>query len=190
LAPTAAQAHLVATGMGPIYDGISHFGLSPEDFLPVIALAFWAGLRGSRSARLLLWTLPSAWLAGGLLAMAGLALPVVVLPAATSALFLAIGGLLASNAPLRPIAGALAGIALGLVRGAADLTGVSASGPHFLTLLGMCACTFATFAVATSLTLPLQRLWLIVAARVSGSWLAAIGLLLAGWIMRYGALVR
>jgi hypothetical protein len=28
---------------------------------------------------------------------------------------------------------------------------------------------------------------MIVATRVSGSWLAASGLLLAGWILRYGA---
>jgi hypothetical protein len=30
---------------------------------------------------------------------------------------------------------------------------------------------------------------MIVAARVSGSWLAALGLLLAGWILRFGAVV-
>jgi hypothetical protein len=30
----------------------------------------------------------------------------------------------------------------------------------------------------------------IVAARVGGSWLAALGLLLAGWILRYGAFIR
>jgi hypothetical protein len=31
---------------------------------------------------------------------------------------------------------------------------------------------------------------MIVAARVSGSWLAALGLLFAGWILRYGARVQ
>ena len=36
--PGVAQAHLVASGMGPIYDGITHFGLSPEDYLSVIAV--------------------------------------------------------------------------------------------------------------------------------------------------------
>ena len=49
--PQAADAHLVVSGMGPIYDGISHFGLSPEDFLPVATLALFAGLKGPRQSR-------------------------------------------------------------------------------------------------------------------------------------------
>jgi hydrogenase/urease accessory protein HupE len=40
-----AQAHLVTTGLGPVYDGISHFLLSPDDLIPVLALALLAGLR-------------------------------------------------------------------------------------------------------------------------------------------------
>jgi hypothetical protein len=31
---------------------------------------------------------------------------------------------------------------------------------------------------------------MIVAARVGGSWLAALGLLFAGWLLRYGAQVQ
>ena len=37
--PLPAQAHLNSTGMGPIYDGFMHFVMSPEDFVPVLALA-------------------------------------------------------------------------------------------------------------------------------------------------------
>ena len=95
--PSVAQAHLLATGMGPIYDGVTHFGLSPEDYLPVIALAFLAGLRGRATTRLVLAVLPIAWLAGGLMALAGLTPPVVVMSSATAAMFLAIGGLLAGQ---------------------------------------------------------------------------------------------
>jgi hypothetical protein len=57
-------------------------------------------------------------------------------------------------------------------------------------LLGMTASVFAVFAIAASLTIPLKRLWIIVAARVGGSWIAALGLLLVGWIVRYGAFTR
>ena len=39
LLPAPAHAHLVTTGLGPLYDGISHLFLSFEDFLPVIALS-------------------------------------------------------------------------------------------------------------------------------------------------------
>lgn len=189
-APASADAHLVQSGMGPIYDGISHFGLSPEDFLPVIALAFLAGLRGPLHARLTLATVTIAWLAGGILSLSGITWPAIFLPALTAVLFLLIGGLLASNAELPPALCMVLAVALGIVRGAGDMAGVTASPSHALALVGMTASVFVIFALAASVTLPLQRLWMIIAARVSGSWLAALGLLFAGWILRYGARVQ
>ena len=38
-----AEAHLDATGMGPMYDGLMHFLTSPEDLVPALALALLAG---------------------------------------------------------------------------------------------------------------------------------------------------
>lgn len=190
LAPASAEAHLVTSGMGPIYDGISHFLLSPEDFLPVIVLALFVGLRGSAQARASLAALTLAWLTGGALSLSGLVLSALALPTATAMLFLLIGGLLAANLDLSDVACAAVAALLGVVRGMGDLAGVSASLPHALALLGMAASVFTIFALAASVTLPLQRLWVIVAARVSGSWLAALGLLFAGWILRYGARVQ
>jgi urease accessory protein len=190
LAPSLAQAHLVATGMGPIYDGISHFGLSPEDFLPVIALGFFAGLRSPRHARIALAMLTLAWLIGGIVVLAGLGAPPAALPVGTALLFLSIGGSLAVNWALPPLLVSVAAVALGLVRGAADLMDVTPTIAHVLTLLGMSASAFVVFALAASVTLPLSRVWMIAAARVGGSWLAAFGLLYAGWIVRYGPLVR
>lgn len=190
LLPDAAQAHLVVTGMGPIYDGIVHFGLSPEDYLPVVALAFYAGLRGAVTARWSLAALIIAWFIGGTLAMFGLALPALVVSTTTAALFLCIGGLLASNIDMgRDQVWAVAGVALGLVRGNAGFASTAFSMAHVFTLTGMTASVFVVFALAVSMTLPLQRGWLIVAARVSGSWIAAIGLLFLGWIIRYGIAV-
>lgn len=189
-APVSAEAHLVQSGMGPVYDGISHFGLSPEDFLPVIALAFLAGLRGPLHARRTLAAVTIAWLAGGIVSLSGLTLPAIVLPSLTAALFLGIGGLLALNAELSPTLCMAAATVLGLIRGAGDMAGVTATPSHALALIGMTVSVFAVFALAASVTLPLQRLWMIIAARVSGSWLAALGLLFAGWILRYGARVQ
>lgn len=190
LAPATAEAHLVQSGMGPVYDGISHFGLSPEDFLPVIGLAFLAGLRGPRQARWTMAALTAAWLAGGALSLGGLTLQPIILPALTATLFLVVGGLLAANAEVPPHLCAGLATVLGIVRGAADMAGVSTSPSHVLALIGMSMSVFAAFALAASVTLPLQRLWMIVAARVSGSWLAALGLLFAGWILRYGTRVQ
>ena len=37
LRPSDAAAHLVTTGMGPVYDGIGHLLLTPEDLVALIA---------------------------------------------------------------------------------------------------------------------------------------------------------
>ena len=44
--PWHAEAHLVTTGLGPVYDGIGHLLVTPEDLLPVLALALCARLAG------------------------------------------------------------------------------------------------------------------------------------------------
>ena len=190
LIPASAQAHLVTSGMGPVYDGISHFGLSPEDFLPVVALAFFTGLRGATHTRHALAILCLAWLAGGLTILSGVSLPPFVLPAATVWLFLLIGIVLAADWNLSPGGCTLLACQLGAVRGAADLAGSAAGPSSALALIGMIASVFVVFSLAASVTLPLRRFWMIIAARVSGSWLAALGLLFAGWMLRFGVQVQ
>jgi hypothetical protein len=51
LIPSYAAAHLVTTGMGPVYDGIGHLLLTPEDLVPSLAVALYAGLRGKSPGR-------------------------------------------------------------------------------------------------------------------------------------------
>jgi hypothetical protein len=190
LAPGCAQAHLVATGMGPLYDGVTHFGLSPEDVLPVAALALFAGLKGPPQARAAALGLVGGWFAGGTLALAGLHAPAMALAIAGAGLLMIVGLTLAWNLRLGAAGCCAAAAILGLVRGAADMTAVTASPAHALTLVGMCVAVAAAFVLAASVTLPMRRFWMIVAARVAGSWIAALGLLLAGWIARYGAVAR
>ncbi len=57
--PSRAEAHLVTTGLGPLYDGLFHFALTPEDLVPVLALALLAGLRGVTYGRRALFVLPA-----------------------------------------------------------------------------------------------------------------------------------
>ncbi len=64
--PSISQAHLVTTGLGPFYDGLSHFTMSPDDLLSALALALLAGLSGARAGRNVLFLLPPIWLLGGL----------------------------------------------------------------------------------------------------------------------------
>ena len=63
--PWHAEAHLVTTGLGPVYDGIGHLLVTPEDLLPVLALALCAGLRGAGAGRRVLRVFPGAWIVGG-----------------------------------------------------------------------------------------------------------------------------
>jgi hypothetical protein len=185
--PTVAAAHLVTTGMGPLCDGLAHFSSSPEDYLPVLVLGLFAGLRGPRQSRLTMAALTSAWLLGGSFAVAVPFADSTVLVVATAFLFVVLGILLASNPKTAVWVGMSAGVAVGLVRGLDDLRAAPSELPTVLVLAGICGCVLVLFALAASLTLPLRRIWMITAARVAGSWLAAIGLLLAGWIIRYGS---
>jgi hypothetical protein len=43
---------------------------------------------------------------------------------------------------------------------------------------------FALMALTASSIVPLRLLWLRIAVRVTGSWLAALGLVLMGWAIR------
>lgn len=189
LAPAVAHAHLVTTGLGPFYDGLYHFAVSPEDFLPLVALAFLAGLRDPRHARALFYTLPLAWLVGGLWVMfhAPLASPVSSL--LTAAVFLVTGGCLAANLNVPIVALVVLGGALGLIRGT-NFVDVAAGRANLLVLLGVCTGVTLVCVIAMSVTLPLKRTGPIVAARVYGSWIAALGLFLAGWLVHAGSLVR
>ena len=63
-APSPAHAHMMNTGFGPFYDGLTHLFVTPEDLLPAIALALFAGLRGPAVGRVVLWALPPDWLTG------------------------------------------------------------------------------------------------------------------------------
>ena len=127
--PAAAEAHLTGTGLGPFYDGVTHFFLSPEQIIPVIALSLYAGLRGKQSGRIVLFLLPGAWLMGGLL---GLDHPVTgqfTLLACFS--FLVLGTLVASDVQLGPRFVAILalgfGFPLGFVNGS-DLSTTNVGG--------------------------------------------------------------
>ncbi len=177
--PVAAQAHLTGTGLGPFYDGVTHFFLSPEEVIPALALAFFAGLRGARCGRLVLFLLPAAWLIGGLL---GLAHPVArQYTLLTCIAFLVQGALVATDARLTPrsVAGLALGfgVVLGYVNGA-DLSTTTIGG---LGVVGGAAALFVLVALAAALVTSLHVPWTRIVVRVAGSWIVAAGLLLLGW---------
>jgi hydrogenase/urease accessory protein HupE len=182
LLPAAAHAHLVTTGFGPFYDGVSHLLLTPEDALPALALALLAGLRGARAGRLALFALPGAWLACGLV---GLAFPTTSPTGMlTTVSFLALGGLVAADARLPP--GWVVGIALvlGALHGYLNGSAMAEAKLGILGLAGIVATLFVVVALAAALVVALRVPWTRIAVRVAGSWIAAAGLLLLGWSLR------
>jgi hydrogenase/urease accessory protein HupE len=183
-APLPAAAHLPTSGLGPAYDGILHLLLSPEDLIPLIALALLCGQRGAPFARRILWVVPLAWFAGG---VTGMFAATSHGEAFSGVSFLLLGGLVALNAPV-PLAvlTALAAV-FGFFHGYLNGTGINRFDDGAYVLAGLAATVFVVVAVCASLVIPLRRPWARIAVRVVGSWIAASGLLLLGWALR-GAL--
>jgi urease accessory protein len=182
-ATPSAHAHLMNTGFGPFYDGLTHLFVTPEDLLPVIALALLAGLRGPRFGRAVLFALPVAWLVGsgaGLLFTSQITLPV-----AETIVTIALGALVAANCPL-PIA-AVGGLAIllgslhGILNGS-ELPKTNASGQ--ISAAGVAAAVFVLVSLLAGQAASVRVPWARVAVRVAGSWIVAIGLLMLGWAMR------
>ena len=180
LRPSDAAAHLVTTGMGPVYDGIGHLLLTPEDLVPVLALALFAGLRGATQGRRAMFLLPVAWLAGGLLGLRVTAAPVFPVPALS---FLILGALLAADVQLPANGVATVAVVLGLVHGVLNGAALRQGAGGF-GLLGIMAALFVLLALASAFVVSLERPWTRIAVRVAGSWIAASGLLLLGWAFR------
>ena len=181
LISSQAEAHLVTTGLGPVYDGISHFALAPEDLIPVLALALLAGLRGKEHGRRVLVVLPAAWLLGGLIGLATGA------PASTSVSripFVLIGGLVATDIQLSvTVTMALAAL-LGLFHGYLNGAAMEQARPGVLGLAGIAANVFVVVTLTAAFVVTLRADWTRIGVRVAGSWVAAVGLLLFGWSFR------
>jgi len=178
--PGAAQAHLVTSGLGPFYDGALHLLLSPADLLGLLAMALLAGLRGTRSGRLVVMALPAAWLLGGLV---GLGLPPMQnLTWLGVASFLVLGLLVAADVKLPPIAVASLATAYGALHGLLNGAALASIGAGPATLLGIALTVLVLVLLTTAAIVPLRALWARVAVRVAGSWVAAVGMLMLGWL--------
>jgi len=184
LCASRAEAHLVTTGLGPVYDGIAHLALSPADMALVVAVVFLAAMRGARHGRWLLALLPTAWLAGG---MIGLTFPVNASPGwAIGLSFLLVGGLVAAdrNLPL-PVVMGLATV-LGVFHGFLTGAALAATPSARLELTGEWVALIVVVTLIAGLVVSLRAFWVRVIVRVLGSWIAATGLLLIGWSFRAG----
>jgi hydrogenase/urease accessory protein HupE len=72
---------------------------------------------------------------------------------------------------------------VGLVHGL--LNGVALKeGAGILGLIGIMATLFVIVAIVSALIVSLKQPWTRIVVRVAGSWVAAIGMLMFGWLMR------
>lgn len=177
--PSSACAHLVSTGMGPVYDGIGHLLLTPEDVVPVLVLALYAGLRGAIAGKKTMFLLPLAWFAGGAAGQMFQAAPLLPLPIIS---FLVLGGLVAADLNLPVVAVAVLAVLFGLAHG--YLSGAALKGAGFPGLAGTTIILFILVAPIAAFVVSLEKPWTRIAARVAGSWVFASGLLMLGWLVR------
>ena len=182
VAPPAAHAHLMNTGFGPFYDGLTHLFVTPEDLLPVIALTLLGGLRGARFARAVLFVLPVAWLAGSVAGL--LVTPQVTLTALTAAVTIGLGALVAADLPL-PLALVVGlTVVLGMLNGGLNGMELAKARVGALSAAGVACALFVLVALLAGQVASVRLSWARVAIRVAGSWIAAIGLFMLGWSVR------
>ena len=180
LNPLDAAAHLVTTGMGPVYDGIGHLLLTPEDLIPAMAVALYAGLRGKQPGRRALFFFPLAWLIGGFAGLMATRTPLFPIHMLS---FLLLGGLIAADLRLPDNIISVLVIAVGTIHG--FYNGIAmAGGPGVAGLFGIASILFALVAIASALVISLRAAWTRVAVRVVGSWIVAVGLLMMGWMAK------
>jgi hydrogenase/urease accessory protein HupE len=161
-----------------------HFLMSPEDFVPALALALLVGLRGTAYGRRALFTLPAAWLFGGLIGTGTAARSGS--PVVSAAWFLLLGVLLASDVKLSLRAITALAVLLGVYNGYLNGTGMGQFDIAALALLGLAFTVFVLVALAAAFVVRLRAQWGRIAMRVVGSWIAASGLLMLGWAIRGG----
>ena len=180
LNPCDAAAHLVTTGMGPVYDGIGHLLLTPEDLVPALAMALYAGLRGRAPGRRALFIFPFAWLIGGFIGFATDTMPVFPVTAFS---FLLVGILIAADLRLPDNVFTILAVAVGIMHGFINGIALKA-GPASLGLLGIMGALFVLVAIVSAFVVSLKPPWTRIVVRVTGSWVAAMGLLMIGWFFR------
>jgi urease accessory protein len=180
VSPDVALAHLVTTGMGPVFDGIGHLLLTPEDLVPVIAVALYAGLRGKNTGKRTLFFFPLAWLIGG---FSGLLVPNATIYPVSILSFLLLGALIAADLRLSDNVITAMVIAVGIIHG--FYNGIAMEGgPGISGLLGIASTLFVLVAIASASVVSLQAAWTRVVVRVTGSWITAIGILMLGWMAK------
>lgn len=178
-----ASAHLVNTGLGPVYDGVSHFMLSPETVLACIAVALLGALNGTAAARASVLFGMAGWIVGSVAGLIFRWSPNVMICTEIPLLLglaVAFGWKLSASTSRWIAAGA--GLVLGLASGAA----LAQPGPGVRGILGSFVPCFVLLSVIAAVALGAKQQWARTIVRVVGSWITAMSLLMIGWLWKMG----
>jgi len=183
LTQSRAQAHLVTTGLGPLYDGAGHLVLSPECWLVPLVLGLLAGLRGQAAGRRAVLWMPAAWLISG---VAGSLITLKISFPASTLIFLILGLLIAMDRALTVRTVGIIAAIVGVIQGLLDGLSMPWREGGVLAVLGSAAAAWILLTLVTGFVVAMQRPWQRIVGRVVGSWIAAIGLLMLGWWIKQG----
>lgn len=179
--PTAAHAHLVNSGLGPLYDGALHLILSPMDIVRLVALCLFAGAQGQGPARSLVTVAAIAWFVAGASAFAFSATATFDVVSAVS-LFL-LGGAVAFDLKPQPLVAALVVAIFAALLGYQSGVGLRSDNADWVSLLGALSVAVTVMLLATAFVVSATAFPMRIACRVLGSWASATGLLSIGWIL-------
>jgi len=97
--------------------------------------------------------------------------------------FLILGVLVAADLNLSPKTFTAVVVVVGFVHGV--LNGVALKdSTGILGLIGIMATLFIIVAIVSAFIISLRKPWTRIVVRVAGSWVAAMGILMFGWLMR------
>lgn len=183
--PVRAEAHLMTTGLGPLYDGVLHLLASPEDLLPTLLVAVLAGMNGPAAGRYALFVLPGAWVSSAAVASYyGPAMAAHHAPSVTIVSLVLPGFLVALDRRLSPGLVVVLAVLVGATHGALNGIGLLAGARERIAIVGIGVTAFVVTALVAAAVVSLRAPWARVVLRVAGSWSVAIGLLLLGWTLR------
>ena len=184
----AADAHIVASRLGDFYAGALHPLTDLQDLILWIALGVLAGSLGAPKGRWLVLVFPLGLLAGLVLGLTSGG--VSAGPVADAGMVVVLGLLLAANVriPTAPLCATALGLAL--MRGAANSGDVGSETNRLLFAAGLASAGYAAITLAMAVTLAFRGTdadpsiaWRGIAIRAFGSWIAAIGLMMGGFVL-------
>lgn len=183
LFPVTASAHLVTTGLGPVYDGASHFLLSPETILAIVAVALLGALNGTPSARAAVLGGMAGWVTGSILGDATRH-SFNLMICTEASLILGLG--VALNWKLSPAVTRIVAFVAGGVLGSASGAALTEGGQGIRGMLGTLVPCFFLLSVVAAIGVGARKEWSRTVVRVAGSWITAMSLLMIGWLWKTG----